>query len=268
MYDVRTFPKAQDVAAFIGRKIGQKLGCRHMNISTANGLGYVWFIQLDGEGQKPRYLNLYTTQQGDNWKVSAIGLIADEKCFTELTEKESEKLWKFGTSYIIDGMCYSLCDISGIDDDTIASYVTEDGSPEQVIVDKSVTAKRQQVSVIINNWFEIRDLAKEPSKLSKDMKQFLLTHNMRTEVVETIAQKCMEAMRCVRKNVAYNGSGTELKATVSLLSHDNRVYNLYLVIDEEHVVIYYMAYENGQWVEKLLPDSIGDVISLFMEKTR
>lgn len=266
MFSMSNFKTEQDVAAYIGKAVGRQLGYEHLNLCSY--LQETKLIRLYGT-KGVSYLNLFIVPNGGEWKVSAIGIIVDDDCFNELTEEEAKKLWKFGTSYIYDHKCISMCDITGVDLDTICSYVTEDGAPENIIIGKSDVARRKKVSSIINEWFITEEeIKKVNDNSSEDMKQFAKDHNVKTDVVDRIATAAMYAKRCVRKNVSYNGGGTDLKVTISLLAADNKVFTLYLCVDEVHVGLFYLLNEKGNWQKKLLPDSIGEVADLFLEKTR
>lgn len=267
MFEISKFPKESDVSSYIGRAVSKKLGYTHLDGYTGKGMDEIQFLRMTSQGRNPLYLNLFVSSpDGHEWKVGVIGLIVSSDCLTELTNAESDKLWKFGTSYNYKNFFISMCDITGIDLDTICSYVSEDAAPAQIVVDKSYCARKKTISGIIQDWFELQDHIRCGKFKSEEERQYAASCNTRNQVVEKIAEYCRSANRCQKYHVAYQGEGGDVKIKISLLSADNSVYELYLQMDEVHVGLFYMLNDNNRWVKKLLPDCISDVSRLFKRK--
>jgi len=269
MFTINNYPCETAVASYIGKSVANNLHYKHITGVTLPEMQELQMLKMTCDGKEDRYLNLFIVPDGDNWKVSAVGIAVTNNCLTELTEDEKERLWNFGTAYNYKNMCISMCDASNIDINTMSSYAVPDASCEKIVVDISTVAKRKTVSEIIQKWFSMQT-AIQSGEFEKNEDSMKLAEclNIRSQVVEEFAKYCMYAKRCKKYHVSYNGNGTDLKATISLLSSSNQVYEIYLCVDEVHVGMSYMRNENGKWSKSLIPDSIGDAEKLFIQRGR
>lgn len=244
------------VATAIGTSIAKKLGYRRL---TGKNLLGIYFLTLSSDNKETKYLNILITDNGNSWGVAPVNIVITKDCLMDLNDEEHNLLFNKGTMCQYGDFYISVeKDMSGTE---ILNCIT---NKPPIIRDKSIMARRKKVSDIIQNYFQILDIKRPVEDPNEE--EYLSKMNMRTEVVDKIATYCRQSLRCKDQNVRYVQDGDEEKITISLLGRDNVVFELFAIVDEKHVGIFYMENNNGKWEKRLLPETIGEIIGLFKKR--
>lgn len=253
--------KKEEIIKKIAQGIKSRLQYQKAECFYSEKMPEIITLTFSSDNKQQVYLKLFVVSK-DECTVSVIGQMADSWCITRLNEEERARMFNFGRMYEYNGYNISMLDMTNKSLEDFMPYVTTD-SLRDIICTKDVVASRILLSDIIQDYFCLQDELPDVKERDPEEYKYLSAKDVKTEVIETLANYLKDFGRCKQTKVIYKLDTDEIvNAIVYILGYKNETYQLYVQVDKKHCAVYCF---NGK-ERVLMPDRIPDIAKYIIKK--